>query len=380
MIRKTTAVLIFACLALPTFAAETGWQYLFNGENLDGWKVVGEQEWSVQDGNIVVKAVTEENGWLVTEREFSDFVLRFRFRWMDGDSGIQFRSRFENGEMAGYQANLDANREFATGSLLELKGRQVLQESKYPAPRLVKKGEWTEYQISAIGNHIEIRVNGLKTAEMTDDEGAKKGFIALQMSVNPGATIEWSNIRILEIPSSAHWKSLFNGRDLSGWRQVGDATWEVVDGAILGKSKGGGFGWLVSEKEYKNFHFSTRFRMPKGNSGIQFRSWQVEDMIHGFQADIASDSDWISGHLYDQSERGVLVKPERDFSKVIDWDGWNTYEITAIGPKVELFINGIKSIEFSDPTRLKEGVFAFQIHAGQEMETGWKDIRIISFD
>ncbi len=380
MIRKTTTVLIFVCLALPTFAAETGWQYLFNGENLDGWKVVGEQDWSVQDGNIVVKSVSRETGWLVTEEEYSDFVLRFRFRWMGGDSGIQFRSRFENEEMNGYQANLDADREFATGSLLELNGRQVLQESKHAAPMLVEKGKWTEYEISAIGNHIELRVNGLKTVDMKDEKGPKSGFIALQMLSDPGATIEWSNIRILEIPEGAHWKSLFNGRDLSGWREVGDATWDAVGDAILGRSKGGGYGWLLSEEKYKNFHFSTRFRMPKGNSGIQFRSWQVDDMIHGFQADLASDSDWISGHLYDQSERGVLVKPERDFSKVINWQGWNTYEITAFGPKVELFINGIKSIEYSDPSRVKAGVFAFQIHSGQVMETGWKDIRIVSFD
>jgi len=159
---------------------------------------------------------------------------------------------------------------------------------------------------------------------------------------------------------------------------VGDGTWKVEDGIIHGKSraKDGDYAWLVSPKEYTDFHFSTRFKMPSGNSGIQFRSWPVEKMIHGFQADMASGSDWISGHLYDQSEKGILVKPKMDTSELIDYEGWNTYEITAIGPKVELFLNGIKTVEHSDPTRLK-GIFAFQLHSGMMMETFWDDIRII---
>ena len=146
------------------------------------------------------------------------------------------------------------------------------------------------------------------------------------------------------------------------------------------KSEDGGYGWLVSKKKYMDFHFATRFKMAKGNSGIQFRSWAVDNMIHGFQADLASGSDWITGHLYDQSERGIFVKTDIDFTEIIDWEGWNTYEITAIGPKVELFINGIKSLETSDPTRLRKGVFAFQIHSKTLMETGWKDVRIIPLD
>jgi hypothetical protein len=374
------ALILVFCFAHPCFGSGTGWQYLFNGQDLKGWKQFGEQAWSVQDGKIVVKAQSKEVGWLVTESEFGDFVLRFRFRWVGGDSGVQFRSHFEDGEMVGYQANLDAGRPFATGSLLELKGPRIAQESKYPAERLVKKGEWTEYEVSAMGDHIQLWVNGVKTVDVREKGGAKRGFIALQMFSEGDATIEWTDIRILEVPNQADWQPLFTGENLSGWRQVGDAVWTVEDGAIVGKSKGPGYGWLVSENEYADFHFSTRFRVPKGNSGIQFRSWQVGDMIHGFQADLASDSNWISGHLYDQSERGVLAKTDRDFTNLIDWNGWNTYEITAIGPKVQLFINGIQSLDYSDPTRLKKGIFAFQIHAGIVMETDWKDIRIISFD
>jgi hypothetical protein len=369
-------------LAIPARSEEPGWRYLFNGKDLQGWKQMGNQEWSVRDGSIIAKAKEDDSGWLITEGEFTDFVLRLRFRWDGGDSGIQFRSRLEDGKMAGYQGNLDANRMFATGSLLELEGRQVVRDSLYDVARLVERGKWTEYEISAIGNHIEIRVNGWKTVEIDDPAGPKKGFIALQMGDPGEATIAWTDIRILEIPDQRPWQSMFNGKDLTGWHALGDAQWTVQDGAIIGRSPSdkAGYGWLVSDKEYQDFHLALRFRMPKGNSGIQFRSWQVDNMIHGYQADLASDSDWISGHLYDQNERGVYVKTDKDFTNLIDWNGWNTYEITAIGPRIQLFINGIQSIDHKDTERLRKGVFAFQVHAGILMITEWKDIRIISFD
>ncbi len=378
MKKRSIWVMIIAVLVLsPSLVSAQGWEFLFNGENLDGWKIIGDQEWKVKDGMIETKATGEEMGWLVIEKPYTDFVLKLRFKWWGGNSGIQVRSRLEGTKMIGYQANLDPGRTFATGALLDENGRGMLQENKVPAEKLFKKGQWNEYEISAIGDHLIVWVNGIKTVDLKDPEGDKSGIIALQMGPGQGGHMQWDDIRILPVPSDVQWQSLFNGKDFSGWKQVGDATWTVEDGVIHGKTKGGGYGWLVSQDEYSHFHFFTHFKMKEGNSGIQFRSWQVDDMIHGFQADLAAGSDWINGHLYDQSEQGVLVKPKQDFSKIIDWDGWNTYEITAIGPKVELFINGIKSIEHHDPERQK-GVFAFQIHKGNEMDTYWKNIRILS--
>jgi len=379
MTRKYILILLLSLVcAFPAVSGAVGWEYLFNGENLDGWKIVGDQEWKVENGAIAAKAVGSEIGWLTTEKSFSDFILKLRFQWHGGDSGIQVRSHIDGGKMFGYQANLDFGRPRATGTILDENGRGVLQESILTADRLLKKDQWNEYEISAIGDRIIVYVNGIKTAEVSDPAGDKSGIVALQMAPGQGGSMVWDDIRILELPKGADWKSLFNGRDLSQWMIVGDAWWTVEDGYVHGASKNGGYGWLMSRQEYSDFHFSTRFKFASGNSGIQFRSWRVDNMIHGFQADLASDSDWINGHLYDQSEKEVLVKPDQDFSKIIDWKGWNTYEITAIGPKVELFINGVKSIEHNDSTRLK-GIFAFQIHAGIVMDAWWDDIRIIPF-
>ncbi len=354
------------------------WQPLFNGENLDGWKVLGSPEWKVEDGAIKVNGVGDQMGWLLTEKSYSDFVFRARFKWSGGNSGIQVRSRVEDGKMIGYQCNLDPGRPTATGSLVEENGRGMLKATKITANKVFKKDQWNTYEITAIGDRIEIKVNGQLMISHNDPKGDKKGIIALQMVTSPESSMEWTDLRILEIPNKQDWVSMFDGKSLTGWKTLGDSIWSIADKTIKGESDKGGYGWLLSEKEYSNFHCSLQFKIASGNSGIQFRSWAVDDMVHGFQADIDPSSDWITGHLYDQSEKGILVKPKFDSSKILDLEGWNTYEITAIGPDVELFINGIKTIEHNDPTR-KKGIFAFQIHKGIEMVTYWKDIRIIEF-
>ncbi|MGC9327363.1 MAG: 3-keto-disaccharide hydrolase [Candidatus Hinthialibacter sp.] len=380
--KRIVCLALLACAACASASFAGNWEFLFNGENLDGWKVLGSPEWKVEEGVIQVKGTGDEMGWLVADGTYSDFILRARFKWSGGNSGIQVRSRLDGGKMVGYQCNLDPGRPFATGSLIEEHGRGLLQEAEIAAEDNFKKDEWNTYEISIIGDHIITRVNGDLMIDYRDKEAAKDGLIALQMDPAPGAAMEWTDIRILKIPDQQDWTSLFNGKNLDGWKPFGDAVWTVKDKAIYGKYQNLKYGWLLSEKEYKDFHLSLQFKVPKGNSGIQFRSWAVESekMVHGFQADLDSNSDWINGHLYDQSTgRNSLVKPSFNTQKIIDWDGWNTYEITAIGPMIELFINGVKTIEFNDPTRTKAGILAFQIHAGHEMETWWKDLRIIEF-
>lgn len=380
---KLILLSIFTIFSSQSYS-QTLWQPLFNGENLDGWRTEGSQNWSVENGAVVARSSGDEMGWLIAENPHSNFVLRFRFKWSGGNSGIQVRSEMRDGKMFGVQANLDISRPNATGSVLEENGRGMLGESAINAETYFKKEEWNTYEIMVSGNRVHNRittyVNGYKCADVTERNGLKNGFIALQMAPGEGGYVEFSDIRLLPLPDGADWEELYEPGEFVGWKPHADSTWEAQDDAYYGKSKDGGYGWLVSEKEYKDFYFVAEFKVPSGNSGIQFRSWVVDDMVHGFQADIDSRSDWINGHLYDQSERGILVKPDQDFSKIIDWNGWNTYEITAIGPKLELHINGVKSIEFEDPTRDKAGVFAFQIHSGLEMETWWRNMRIIEME
>src|SRR5262249_2241139 len=70
-------------------------------------------------------------------------------------------------------------------------------------------------------------------------------------------------------PYETGWLSLFNGKDLTGWVKVGNEKWEVEDGTIHGTGVTKDYGYLRTEKMYKDFHLSLRFRCEAdGNSGV----------------------------------------------------------------------------------------------------------------
>src|SRR5690606_15233841 len=84
------------------------WESLFNGKNLDGWEVKCQPQdknkefWSVKNGAIECNSIgkPEHNYvWLMSDREFSDFELQLKFqifKTSNGNSGVQFRSRFDD--------------------------------------------------------------------------------------------------------------------------------------------------------------------------------------------------------------------------------------------------------------------------------------------
>src|SRR5438445_13257063 len=63
---------------------------------------------------------------------------------------------------------------------------------------------------------------------------------------------------------------IFNGKDLNGWRATGKMEDWGIDGTTL-YTRGGGGGWLMTEKEYSDFEIYVDFKMPAeggGNSGV----------------------------------------------------------------------------------------------------------------
>ena len=106
------------------------------------------------------------------------------------------------------------------------------------------------------------------------------------------------------------WEPLFNGRDLSGWKQInGTAAYKVVDGAVVGTTvMGSPNSFLATEKTYGDFILELEIRQDVGptNSGIQFRSLSKPEVndgrVHGYQFEIdPSDRAWTGG-IYDDGE------------------------------------------------------------------------------
>jgi hypothetical protein len=173
-------------------------------------------------------------------------------------------------------------------------------------------------------------------------------------------------------------RSLFNGKDLSGWVTPEDKSLFVVeDGAIVGRTKGDlkKNEFLVTEKPYGDFVLKAKVKIRNGNSGIQFRSKRADDgVVSGPQADVA-EGYW--GLLYEEKGRGILERyPEEKANELVKKDDWNEFVITAKGTHVTIDLNGTRVIDREDPKFDKDGIIALQVHVGPEMEVRYKDVEI----
>jgi Domain of Unknown Function (DUF1080) len=175
---------------------------------------------------------------------------------------------------------------------------------------------------------------------------------------------------------------LFNGKDLTGWH--GDADlWKVVDGVIIGSTddkqiKHNSF--LIYDKPYKNFVLKATFKLRNHNSGIQFRSKELDDFVcSGYQADMAEKK--YTGNLYEEKGRGTLVQVDEDELKKHAVPGeWSEYMITANGPHIEEQINGFTTVDYEEKDPVKgatDGIIALQLHMGPKMEVEFKNIEIM---
>ncbi len=216
-------VLFLICIT-PGFAhaeEETGFVSIFNGTDLSGWD--GRPDaWRVEDGAITSDcdeanpcADTHYIFWTVDEP--GDFILRLRYRLVGGNSGIQFRSeRRGDYDVWGYQADFEDATQW-NGCLFQhdrggvvMRGYRALlnedgsrEEVQFADPdalqAVVKEQEWNEYEITAIGQYIQLKINDVLMCEVIDrDEtmSREKGVIALQMHVGTPMKVQFKDIRI----------------------------------------------------------------------------------------------------------------------------------------------------------------------------------------
>lgn len=177
--------------------------------------------------------------------------------------------------------------------------------------------------------------------------------------------------------------SLFDGRTFAGW-EGNEKVFRIADGAIIGGSlqeKVARNEFLCTTKEYGDFELRLKFKvLGKGaNAGVQFRTKRIPNHheVIGYQADLG-DGWW--GSLYDESRRKkILAKADAEaVNKVLKRDDWNEYLIRAQGRKIQLFINGLKTVDYTEPDEAIEqkGVIAVQIHGGPPSEASYKDLQI----
>jgi type 1 glutamine amidotransferase len=177
---------------------QVGFELLFNGRDLSGWKGTPGL-WSVENGEIVGRGANlPHNVFLTHEKEYGDFLLRFSVKLINHNSGVQVRSReFPEFVVKGYQADV-ADKWY--GSLYEEGlGRGVLADGfRDKGEKVVRLDGWNDMTVKAVGPRITITLNGLQTVEFTETDTSRraKGIIALQLHKGPPMEVRFRDIRI----------------------------------------------------------------------------------------------------------------------------------------------------------------------------------------
>jgi Domain of Unknown Function (DUF1080) len=178
---------------------------------------------------------------------------------------------------------------------------------------------------------------------------------------------------------------LFDGKTLNGWE--GDPKiFRVHDGAIVAGTLANKIArneFLCTTRTFGDFELRLKFKLLGGdgaNAGVQFRTKRIPNNheVSGYQADMGVG--WW-GALYDESRRNkVLIGPDQAKMKgVVKIDDWNDYVIRAEGKRIQLWINGFQTVDFTeqDPGIDATGVIAVQIHGGPPSEAWYKDITLV---
>lgn len=183
-------------------------------------------------------------------------------------------------------------------------------------------------------------------------------------------------------------RSLFDGKTFEGWEGDTARTWRVEHGALTAGSLERAARrneFLATTRRYGDFDLRLRFKI-KGdkrvNAGVQFRSKRIPNHheVIGYQADIGPG---VYGHLYDESRRRrMLASPDRASLQravaAVGKDGWQSYRIRAVGPRIQLWLNGVQTVDHieKDPAIPRTGFIAVQIHGGMQAIIAYKDIVI----
>ena len=180
--------------------------------------------------------------------------------------------------------------------------------------------------------------------------------------------------------SNEQWVRIFDGKDLTGWVPVGHEKWTVEDGTIHGQGVTKEYGYLRTEKQYKDFWLSIRFKCEDdGNSGVYFHTEFDNDtprVKSGMQFEIDRTINHHNGGLYGD-DRGWIAWPSPEYEQVLRPTDWNDVLAKVEGNHMVYILNGVTVLDFTDPTpKSFDGYIALQLHSGGVGNMRFKDIYV----
>ncbi|RZM19334.1 MAG: DUF1080 domain-containing protein, partial [Pedobacter sp.] len=312
---------LISCSLLSYSALAQKPRPLFDGKSLKGWKqVVGKAKYVAKDGMIIGTSVKDSpNSYLVTDKEYGDFVLEFdvKLEGASNNSGVQTRSHIDpegdegKGKVYGRQIEIDPSERAWSGGIYDEARRLWLYPlSLHPeAKSLFKREAFNHYRIECIGNETKTWLNGKPVAYLKDTVD-QAGFIGLQVHgignkaeldgkkvYFKNITVQTENLKPQAFPNGIYqvnytpnslsdyerkngYELLFDGKSSNGWKGAyknafPEKGWQVANGTITVQPSDGGEstngGDIVTEKQFAAFDLNFDFKLTEGaNSGVKY--------------------------------------------------------------------------------------------------------------
>ncbi len=407
--RLLSALLAVAASALFADSPPAGFTPLFNGKDLAGWhgynphsvaKLTGEkkdamlkkmrdefpQHWSVKDGEIFNPGT---GAYATTDKEYGDIELLLEYNMAPlGDSGVYLRACPQvqiwdpaNPKELKNNANLGSGALWNNSKGAPGKDPLVLADK---AP-----GEWNTLRILMVGSRVSVWLNGKQTVDHAilenyyDRKSAipAKGPICLQTH---GASIRWRNLFIREIGGAeanqilashgkSGFKSIFNGKDFTGWAGPVE-NFEVVDGAIRCKPGKGGTPYY--NQDLTDFAARVEFKLPAGgNNGLAIRYPGTGDTAYVGMCELQvldDNYEKVKGKIDPRQAHGSaygMVAAQRGYQRPIG--EWNFQEVTVVGPTLKVELNGYVILD-TDLSKVDLAtVMAKKPHPGKDRKNGF---------
>jgi len=407
--RLLTTLLAVAASALFADSPPAGFTPLFNGKDLTGWhgynphsvaKLTGEkkdamlakmreefpQHWSVKDGEILNPGT---GAYATTDKDYGDFELLLEYNMAPkGDSGVYLRGvpqvqiwdpTDEKSFKHGCQLGSGALWNNSPGK----PGKDPLVLADKPA------GEWNTLRVVMTGARVSVWLNGKLTVDHATLENyydrkasiPAKGPICLQTH---GAPIRWRNIAIREIGGTeanqilaAHgksgFKSIFNGKDFTGWAGPVE-NYEVADGALRCKTGKGGTPYF--NQDLTDFAARLEFKLPAGgNNGLALRYPGTGDTAYVGMCELQvldDNYEKVKGKIDPRQAHGSaygMVAAQRGFQRPIG--EWNFQEVNVVGSTIKVELNGFVILE-ADLSKVDMAtVMAKKPHPGKDRKNGF---------
>ena len=202
--RKLLGIVVVGLIvAFPLRGGDSAGSF-FNGKNLDGFEGLIEEYWKVQDGAIVgssPKGLTF-NTFLCSKKKYGDFELSFQVKMPKGNSGVQIRSHIHDMKkfaVTGPQCDMG---DIYWGSLYgENFGGMMKAADAKLVNKILKKDDFNDYSIKAVGKHITIKLNGETTVDADFPKTPDEGIIAFQLHAGGPMEVTFRKIHFKDLSS-----------------------------------------------------------------------------------------------------------------------------------------------------------------------------------